>query len=396
MLRAVELARNQDVPIHARSTFSTEPGRGWQGGMEQAIVSAVTHSGGRDPLRPPRRPRSARLGGRHLRSRGGRARQCRHDPPERGARVGRAVVLGAAGRRSGDATCARPSAGEHRSDRTRRVPPRQGRPHRGRDALAPGVAARMFRTLADEEINLRPITTSPIKVSCPFRAPTSSAPSAPCIRHSRSAAVARRVSPEATAEAPRRCREPWPRHWCLGRAGGRGSFLLLSSFAIWINRVALNTSVFSDTSSALPDNDEIRSAVANRAVDELFANVDVQEEVETQLPADYKGLSGAATPDSGKRRIRSSTARSSSRSSRTSSRSPSRSRTRRSSRCSKGRRPGLDLGRRGHVDLRAIMIEAADRIGIGDRVVDRIPDDAGRIVILRPTSSTRPRTRSSC
>ena len=30
----------------------------------------------------------------------------------------------------------------------------------------PGVAARMFRTLADEEINLRLISTSPIKVTC--------------------------------------------------------------------------------------------------------------------------------------------------------------------------------------------------------------------------------------
>src|SRR5262249_28899610 len=30
----------------------------------------------------------------------------------------------------------------------------------------PGVAARMFRTLADEGINLRLISTSPIKVSC--------------------------------------------------------------------------------------------------------------------------------------------------------------------------------------------------------------------------------------
>ena len=30
----------------------------------------------------------------------------------------------------------------------------------------PGVAARMFRTLADEDINLRLITTSPIKISC--------------------------------------------------------------------------------------------------------------------------------------------------------------------------------------------------------------------------------------
>jgi len=46
MLRAVEIARNQDVPIHARSTFSNEPGTWIQGaeGLEQAIVSAVTHS----------------------------------------------------------------------------------------------------------------------------------------------------------------------------------------------------------------------------------------------------------------------------------------------------------------------------------------------------------------
>jgi aspartate kinase len=30
----------------------------------------------------------------------------------------------------------------------------------------PGVAAKMFRTLADNQINLRMISTSPIKLSC--------------------------------------------------------------------------------------------------------------------------------------------------------------------------------------------------------------------------------------
>jgi aspartate kinase len=30
----------------------------------------------------------------------------------------------------------------------------------------PGIAAKMFRTLADHEINLRMISTSPIKLSC--------------------------------------------------------------------------------------------------------------------------------------------------------------------------------------------------------------------------------------
>ena len=45
-LRAVELARGHDVPIHARSTFSEEPGTWVQdvAGMEEPIISAVTHS----------------------------------------------------------------------------------------------------------------------------------------------------------------------------------------------------------------------------------------------------------------------------------------------------------------------------------------------------------------
>src|SRR6187431_388885 len=46
MLRSVELARNHAVRIHARSTFSDEEGT-WvleAEGMEQPIVSAVTHS----------------------------------------------------------------------------------------------------------------------------------------------------------------------------------------------------------------------------------------------------------------------------------------------------------------------------------------------------------------
>src|SRR5262245_55679897 len=74
-----------------------------------------------------------------------------------------------------------------------------------------------------------------------------------------------------------------------------GLLLLLSSFAVWINRVALNTSVFTDTSTSLLDDPAIRSAVAARAVDELFANVDVQAEVEKQLPSGYKGLAGPAS-----------------------------------------------------------------------------------------------------
>jgi hypothetical protein len=163
-----------------------------------------------------------------------------------------------------------------------------------------------------------------------------------------------------------------------------GLLLLLSSFAVWINRVALNTSVFTDTSSSLLDNDQIRSAVANRAVDELFANVDVQAELEAQLPADYQGLSGAAT--AGLRQasyqivdraleqpVFQDLFRVALEESHT---------TLVQVLEGGGDRVSTSEGEV-TLDLRAIIIEAADRIGIGDQVVDRIPADAGRIVILR-------------
>jgi hypothetical protein len=163
-----------------------------------------------------------------------------------------------------------------------------------------------------------------------------------------------------------------------------GVLLLLTSFAVWIDRVALNTGVFTDTSTSLLDDDEIRSAVANRAVDELFANVDVQAEVEEQLPADYKGLSGAAT--AGLRQasyqivdraleqpVFQDLFRVALEESHT---------TLVQVLEGGGDRVSTSEGEV-VLDLRAIIVEAADRIGIGDQVVDRIPDDAGQIVVLR-------------
>jgi Short C-terminal domain len=163
-----------------------------------------------------------------------------------------------------------------------------------------------------------------------------------------------------------------------------GLLLLLSSFAVWINRVALNTTVFSDTSGSLLDNNQIRRAVANRAVDELFANVDVEEEVQAQLPPDYKGLSGAAT--AGLRQasyqivdraleqpVFQDLFRVAVEESHT---------TLVQVLEGGGDRISTEEGEV-TLNLRAIILEAADRIGIGDQVADRIPADAGQIVVLR-------------
>lgn len=163
-----------------------------------------------------------------------------------------------------------------------------------------------------------------------------------------------------------------------------GLLLLLSSFAVWINRVALNTSVFTSTSSSLLDNDKIRTAVANRAVDELFANVDVQAEVQAQLPNDYEGLSGAAT--AGLRQVSYQIV------DRALEQPVFQSLFRASLEESHKtlvevlEGGGDRVSTQGGVvtlDLREIIQEAADRIGIGSQVADRLPADAGQIVILR-------------
>ena len=163
-----------------------------------------------------------------------------------------------------------------------------------------------------------------------------------------------------------------------------GLLLLLSSFAVWINRVALNTTVFTSTSSSLLDNDKIRTAVANRAVDELFANVDVQAEVQAQLPNDYEGLSGAAT--AGLRQVSYQIV------DRALEQPVFQSLFRASLEESHKtlvevlEGGGDRVSTQGGVvtlDLREIIQEAADRIGIGSQVADRLPADAGQIVILR-------------
>jgi hypothetical protein len=163
-----------------------------------------------------------------------------------------------------------------------------------------------------------------------------------------------------------------------------GLLLLLTSFAVWVDRVALNTERFVDTSTELIEDDAIRKAVASRAVDELFESVDVEAELEERLPKDFKNLSG-----------------------------PARAALREAAYTLVARalgQPRLErvwaltveqthrtlvlvlegdpetVSTEGGVvtlDLERIVLEAADRIGIRKQVEDNLPEDVGQIEILR-------------
>ncbi|HEY7268016.1 MAG TPA: hypothetical protein VH501_09990, partial [Solirubrobacterales bacterium] len=68
----------------------------------------------------------------------------------------------------------------------------------------------------------------------------------------------------------------------------------IAAFAIWANRQLLETDTWTNTSSELLENPEIRTQVADYMVDTLYANVDVQGELQSALPPRLQPLAGPA------------------------------------------------------------------------------------------------------
>jgi hypothetical protein len=74
-----------------------------------------------------------------------------------------------------------------------------------------------------------------------------------------------------------------------------GSLLaVVACFSTWAERQALSTNDWVNTSSKLLENQAIQKALANYAVDQLYANVNVNAELEKVLPKNFKQLSGPA------------------------------------------------------------------------------------------------------
>jgi aspartate kinase len=168
MLRSVELARNHGVRIHARSTFSDEEGT-WvqETGMEQAIISAVTHSE-TDVVFTltgiPDRPGVAAMIFDAVSS-----AQVNVDTIIQNVVHGRAEMSFSVPAEDRAATQQAIASTQHELGTFEvGVNERLGKVSLIGAGMRshPGVAATMFRTLADLGINLEMISTSPIKISC--------------------------------------------------------------------------------------------------------------------------------------------------------------------------------------------------------------------------------------
>ena len=157
-----------------------------------------------------------------------------------------------------------------------------------------------------------------------------------------------------------------------------------SVFALWIKRQALETDTWTQTSSQLLENEEIRDAVADFLVAKLYANVDVEDQIAQRLPLSSKDSRAQRPAGFARRRRLGRSGPSSSPGSRRRGRTPTASRTRNSWLLLDDELPGASTG--GGVvtlDLRTILAQISNQVGIGGNLADKLPPDAAQIEILQ-------------
>jgi putative oligomerization/nucleic acid binding protein len=154
--------------------------------------------------------------------------------------------------------------------------------------------------------------------------------------------------------------------------------------AIWLNRQVLNTDNWTRTSSELLADPVIRAQVAGYLVDQLYANVDVEAELREALPPRLQPLAGPAA--GGLRNL----------AERGANEVLSRPRAQEAwENANRAAQLGLLAVLRGGnqvastqngtvtLDLRTLLQEVADRVGVGGRLAGALPESAARITILQ-------------
>jgi len=158
----------------------------------------------------------------------------------------------------------------------------------------------------------------------------------------------------------------------------------LAVFSIWVNRQALNTDNWVDTSGKLLRNDEIRAQLSNYLADELFANVDVQAELEKTFPPRLAPLAGPAAgalhqlaPQVAERALATSQAESL-------WAGANRAAHETLLKILDDEGSAVSTGN-GEVtlDLASLVSESGGQLGIAGKLASKVPPDAGKLTILK-------------
>jgi hypothetical protein len=69
----------------------------------------------------------------------------------------------------------------------------------------------------------------------------------------------------------------------------------LAIFSLWVARSVLETDTWTENSTKLLEDDEIREPVSAFVVEEVFADVDIEAELQQRLPPQFQGIAGPAS-----------------------------------------------------------------------------------------------------
>jgi hypothetical protein len=164
-----------------------------------------------------------------------------------------------------------------------------------------------------------------------------------------------------------------------------GSLLaFLSVFAIWTERQALNTNDWVDTSGKLIQNEKVRSAVSQYLVDQLYENVDVEQELEDILPGETKQLAGPVS--GGLRQVAGGGAEQVLQSTTAEElwKDANRAAHEQLLAVLENKKEAVSTAE-GNVTLNlgSLVTNLAGQVGIGSKLAEKLPPDAGQITILR-------------
>jgi hypothetical protein len=165
-----------------------------------------------------------------------------------------------------------------------------------------------------------------------------------------------------------------------------GSVLaFLAIFALWANRQLLDTDNWTETSSDLLEDDEIRAQLSIFLVDQLYANVDVQAELQQAAPPALQPLAGPAAGALRNLAVRGTEellARP----------RPQAAWEEANRRAHKrllqivedgGGGPVSTGGGNVTLDLKQLLTQISTQLGVGGRVVDQLPEDAAQLTVLK-------------
>jgi hypothetical protein len=159
---------------------------------------------------------------------------------------------------------------------------------------------------------------------------------------------------------------------------------LIGIFSIWVNRQALNTDNWVNTSDQLLQNEEIQTQLSTYMTNQLFANVDVQAELQKALPPRLAPLAGPAA--GGLQQLAPQIAQKAIATSQFEGLWEAANRAAHETllKVLDGGGPAVST-ESGEVtlDLGALLEQVGGRLGIGGNIASKIPADAGELTILK-------------